>query len=88
VQACRQSFGERKVYYWEEGKLSEFTPANYNRPSCSITVQTFYKKTREVSREGEPIGDAERMPKLSCGFEEPNAMRIISQMQLMRNFQL
>jgi len=51
VQACRQSFGERKVYYWEEGKLSEFTSANYNRPSRSITVQTLYKKTERVSQE-------------------------------------
>jgi len=51
VQACRQSFGERKVYYWEEGKLSEFTPANYNRPSRSITMQTLYKKTERVLRE-------------------------------------
>jgi len=87
VQAWRQSFGERKVYCWEEEKLSEFTPVNYNRPSRSITVQTFYKKTERVSRKWRWTNwDAERMLKLSRSFEEPNAMRILSQLQLMRSF--
>lgn len=33
-------WGEKSFLLEEKGKLSEFTPANYNRPSRSITVQT------------------------------------------------
>lgn len=45
--ACKLAanhLGREKFTAGREGKLSEFTPTNYNRPSHSITVQTLYRK--------------------------------------------
>lgn len=60
-----------------EGKLSEFTPANYNRPSRPITVQTLSIGRRGGVAAGMKVNRLGRMLKLTCGFEGCNAMRIV-----------